>query len=621
MAVTGGFWWHFGVDVMKTLTRWAAVSAWTVVGRMAAGVFGRCLVIGVVGLLLVMSAGADEVYRPVVPIVQVAHVGEPVSGVAEATYSYVAPPQIDAAGNVLFAAVMEGPGITYDNNSILLYGPPGALTIVAREGEQAPGLPEGVYYASVNFFEGVSETGWITLTAILGGAGIVLDVNDLAVFCGPPWDLQLVLQAGDPVPEIGPDAVVSAETMGGRLSDNGTLFVGGLVVATGPAYGNKAFWVGSRDDLQLAAWAGMPVPGCPECQPGVYMYWVSSAAHNDSGEIAFLGQMHGPGIFVTNDRARWIGTPGALEMMYRGWQPVPIFGPDAVVGDAVGTGSAMNAHGDRVNRLRLFGPGSGISAANDWVLVVGSPQPTVIIAREGDPVPELGEGVYLSSVGSPFINNQRQVLFYVLLDGAIEYCGGTYFGPYDDARLILRDGDPANYFPSGSILWMTTTVGGCPAMNDVGDFVGMTEVHDGVGGIRDVWWMWHRVTEQLVPLLVHGQEIEGRTVTITPFQGEYWDSTGGADGKPQSFNDRRQLVTKLRFTDGTCGIYLIGPPQLGDIDGDGEVTAVELAAFADCETEAGGALSAGCEALDLSLDGVIDLVDFRMLQGMVGEPR
>jgi len=92
---------------MKTLTRWAAVSAWTVVGRMAAGVFGRCLVIGVVGLLLVMSAGADEVYRPVVPIVQVAHVGEPVSGVAEATYSYVAPPQIDAAGNVLFGAVMH----------------------------------------------------------------------------------------------------------------------------------------------------------------------------------------------------------------------------------------------------------------------------------------------------------------------------------------------------------------------------------------------------------------------------------------------------------------------------------------------------------------------------------
>jgi hypothetical protein len=57
------------------------------------------------------------------------------------------------------------------------------------------------------------------------------------------------------------------------------------------------------------------------------------------------------------------------------------------------------------------------------------------------------------------------------------------------------------------------------------------------------------------------------------------------------------------------------------MDGDGQVTVVELAAFADCETEAGGVLSAGCEALDLSLDGVIDLVDFRMLQLLVGEAR
>jgi hypothetical protein len=363
----------------------------------------------------------------------------------------------------------------------------------------------------------------------------------------------------------------------------------------------------------------MPVPGCPECDPDVYVNWIGGGAHNDAGELTFHGGLAGPGIWSSNCEAKWIGRPGELEMMHRRGRVAPEIEHEypVYVFYAFSGGGSLNSHGDWVNRIRVI----GVDYPSRWVLVAGQPSPTEVVAMEGDPVPELGEGVYLSGVGSPFINNQRQVLFYVLLDGAIEYCGGTYFGPYDNPRLILRDGDPAKYFPSGSILWMTTTVGGCPAMNDVGDFVGMTEVHDGVGGIRDVWWMWHRVTAQLVPLLVHGQEIEGRTVTITPFQGEYWDSTGGADGKPQSFNDRRQLVTKLRFTDGTCGIYLIGPPQLGDIDGDGEVTAVELAAFADCEAEAGGVLSAGCEALDLSLDGVIDLVDFRMLQLLVGEPR
>jgi hypothetical protein len=52
---------------------------------------------------------------------------------------------------------------------------------------------------------------------------------------------------------------------------------------------------------------------------------------------------------------------------------------------------------------------------------------------------------------------------------------------------------------------MTTTVGGDPAMNDVGDFVGRTEfTTESVGSGRLV--MWHRVTAQLVRCWFMGRD-------------------------------------------------------------------------------------------------------------------
>ena len=97
--------------------------------------------------------------------------------------------------------------------------------------------------------------------------------------------------------------------------------------------------------------------------------------------------------------------------------------------------------------------------------------------------------------------------------------------------------------------------------------------------------------------------------------------SAGADGAAQSLNDAREFAVRLDFTDGTAGIYRVGPPLLGDVDADGDVTASELVAFTDCETRPNGVYSEGCAALDVDLDGDIDLADFRVLQAMVGEAR
>lgn len=199
--------------------------------------------------------------------------------------------------------------------------------------------------------------------------------------------------------------------------------------------------------------------------------------------------------------------------------------------------------------------------------------------------------------------------------------GGIYFGAYADPPLIIREGDPADYFPGGSVLYQVGGVWGALAMNDAGDFAALTPVQSAADGIADVLWLWRGLTGHYVPLLQTGADLFGRTLTLEDPLGDYAAETGGADGLPQSFNDMRQLATLLDFTDGTSGVYRIGPPLLGDTDGDGQVGPPELAEFAGCAAGAALGGPSGCEALDLNLDGSVDVVDVALLQAMVGEAR
>jgi hypothetical protein len=574
-------------------------------------------------LLILLACAAQAQYRPEVPILKCAHEGEPVPDVPGATFHALGVPRIDGAGNVLVNAIMTGAGINPSNDQGLWFGQPGALALVARDGWPAPDLP-GVVYSNVAAIDrAVSETGWLEFTTYLSGSGVTPGVNNRAIFCGPPGDFRLVMRTGDPVPELGPDIVISGtETMGAMISDNGTLFIGAGLSGSGlpPTY-DRAYWVGPRDGLQLVVWNGMPVQGCPECDPAVYFQGMGDFSFNDAGQVAFDGALAGPGIHWYDGEGHWVGAPGALVMTLRELQLVPEFGPTVSIAEPCGGLYALNSFGDKVERIRVSGV--GITAHNEWAIVGGETDPTAIIVRQGDPTPEAGEETYIASVSTPFISNLHRVLYTATLAGPSvtdsSRCA-VYYGPYDDPRLILRDGSPADYLLSGTVLHQVGWVQGSVAMNDVGDFAALTSVEFGAE-VANGLWVWRGLTKRYVPLVQEGSTVDGRAVTLVDPYGDYWTETGGADGFPQSFNDRRQLAMLLDFTDGTSGVYRIGPPLLGDTDGDGEVGAPELMAFASCAAGPGGSAAPGCEPLDLNLDGTVDLRDLALLQAMVGEER
>ena len=603
---------------------------WRIIGLVGLVVLALAGALGAVGSLPAARDAAESrsPYRPEVPILKVAHEGDAVPGVLGATFTGFAPPQIDAAGNVLLRAWMEGPGIDSNNDAAIWLGQPGAIAIVAREGDPAPDMPAGVVYADVGLYAVVSETGWIAFTAYVSGPGITEGENDGVIFCGPPGDIRKALQAGDPAPGFwdGVEVFMSAwELLGSGLTDNGTLSIGGGVRGPDlPPEGTRAYWLGSREKLELMVWEGMPVPGCPECEPGVLLNWLDTGSFNDAGQMAFRGGLSGPGIYPINDTGRWLGSASGWEILHREGQSMPEFGDLVTVTYATGALYTLNKFGDKVNKIGLQGP--GITLENDRLLVAGQPEPMEVVVREGDLVPEAGEDVVVGYVGDPLINNRRQILYRLTFDGpSIDESNqyGIYYGPYDEPRLILRDGGAADYFPSDTLLHCVAWIEATVAMNDGGDFVGTCEIENATREPTNVLWIRRDLTEQFVPLLEIGTLVEGRSVTNDQFGylGEYWKKTGGADGQAQSFNDRRELAVQLDFTDGTRGVYRVGPPLLGDTDGDGEVTTAELAAFADCATGPGGETRAECAALDLDLDEDIDLADFRALQVFVGEPR
>jgi hypothetical protein len=565
--------------------------------------------------------GAWAQSAPVPVIHPVALTDDPVPGIAGAYFDILLPPQIDAAGNVLFEAFLYGPIIDESNYMAVLYGPPDDPQVVVWMGQQAPDMPEGVLIGSLlEQVPCVSETGRLAFAPRLVGPDITAGINDKALFVGPPGDFRKVLQGGDQAPGCESGVYIDVSSglgFGGILSDHATLracaYLGGPGVTTD---NDRVFWTGDREGLGLAYREGMPAPGLPA---GIILIGMDYPAHDDAGQLGFRGFLQGPGITSANYCGHWLGPPGALAKTARESEPADMFGPGVTwktVGRQV---TEINSMGDLAELA--FIQGTGVSTADDDVLLVIEPDGCDVLGREGDSALGAEPGVYLSLLGTCLINDGRQAFYYAKLAGEGVTAGNQwalYFGRYAAPGMTMRSEDPAPTFPPGTVL---TDLGGpaLAALSDTGYIAMPTQIAG--PGVSDadkvVLWLRHAVVQRWVPLLRSGAQLAGRTVYASSgldFNG-FGTRTGGADGQPQSLNDAGMLAICLDFTDGSQGVFRIDPPVFGDADGDGDLDGGDLALSVDCWT---GLQSAGlppdCDVFDLDVDSDFDLADWAMLQ-------
>jgi hypothetical protein len=287
-------------------------------------------------------------------------------------------------GQIIFTGAMGGPGIDDSNRGGLWAQtvPGGPLSLLAREGNPAPGLPAGVTFRGATLlspFYKVNRAGEVTFTAFFEGSGID-GTNDTAILTGIPGNLTVTARAGDPAPGAG-----AGINFGGfaelSLNDAGEqFFYSGLAGAGVTPDNDLALWHGTPANLQMIAREGDQAPGMA---PGVVFERFRAKDLNEAGQALALGAVRGPGIDETNDTGLWTGRPGAFDLILGEDDAVPGVDNDVMFDLDFGL-TAMNARGDIALLTDLRG--SGVTEDSDrgiWARVAATGEWLKVI-REGD---------------------------------------------------------------------------------------------------------------------------------------------------------------------------------------------------------------------------------------------
>ncbi|MFT3683673.1 MAG: GC-type dockerin domain-anchored protein [Phycisphaerales bacterium] len=200
--------------------------------------------------------------------------------------------------------------------------------------------------------------------------------------------------------------------------------------------------------------------------------------------------------------------------------------------------------------------GTGITAANDTAVWMADASSVRLLAREGDQVPGLPDGCFYSDFLSgtlvgPFISGNAHVVFVCTINGPGVTGDASRIialkEPGSPVRVIARTGTQMPGYPAGiNIL----SFGGGVAINSWGDVVFTASTFSPppgrgaqavfccpAGGVPAI------LVESNQPLTVR-PGVTARLSGITEPLG-----SGGDDGLPRNWNDRRQYAFKATWTD------------------------------------------------------------------------
>lgn len=225
--------------------------------------------------------------------------------------------RINDAGDLLFTAGLAGTGIAgtlTSGNHISLWKRSGSgLEMVARRGDPAPGLPDGIHLMlwtslmpDINAYA-LASTGDAAFSSDLDGTGVTTS-NDTALFVKIASATHLVLREGQQAPDLPAGVLFNnvIQSNGWRhcLNGRGRLAILADLIGSGVTNANDAaiyFWT-EADGLRLVAREGGPF----EAPAGVFRTLTQiafNATHGDDfggprnfnprGELFFTGDLDG----------------------------------------------------------------------------------------------------------------------------------------------------------------------------------------------------------------------------------------------------------------------------------------------------------------------------------------
>jgi hypothetical protein len=284
----------------------------------------------------------------------VVRVGDPVPGLLSGDkFTFISASlqlALNNAGQTAFWAGFGDAGVSTGNG--IWSESSGSLTLVARAGEQAAGMPRGVNFSSFitgSTQLGLNDAGQVAFYATLTGTAVD-STNNQGIWTDRSGSLAPVVRTGEHAP--GTPSGVNFRTIRAArspaLNNTGlTAFAATLTGSGVDSSNDVGVWSEGSGNLALAARAGEHAPGTPS---GVTFkgsstlpFTFSDPVLNDAGQAAFNAYLTGSGVDLTNDAGIWLDDAGTLKLVAREGDRAPGT-PDGVNFTAFGP-SVLNEDG------------------------------------------------------------------------------------------------------------------------------------------------------------------------------------------------------------------------------------------------------------------------------------
>ena len=506
---------------------------------------------------------------------------------------------ISRDGSVAFTSGLAGPGSGGDR--AIFYEDDGTLEILARRGDQAPGLSPGVTFSGLN----ILSAGQPAMFALLTGPGIS-GSNNTAIYSLSDGSLELIASEGAPAAFAG-SGVNFDSFFGTRANENGQFIAFNLLSNTsGTPSTISSVIFGDSEGVEAVATAGSPAPGAGlGVTFNLSSIFSDGSALNNAGGSAFQATLSsGSGIFSN--------AGGSLQAIALEGTTAPGTPLGTTFEPFAFTRLSLNDEGDISFVAGLSGGSrAGVFASSDGVVRN--------VAREGASVPEsFGFLRFGASFFGQAINGNGQVALVTQLENAP---GLTFVTSLNDTEMLFENADQVLQQVVNENQEIPGVTDDSVLFNDLrfveihtnklGQLAFLSELRGpGVDSDSDLGLFFY-VNDSLQTVVRTNDMFDVnddpdvadlRRITSILFFGS---NSGGEDGFRSRLSDTGDLLFSLTFDDGSSGVFVARPAcLLGDVDVSGTVDFSDIAPF--IAVLSGGGFQ--CEA-DCDESGVVDFSD------------
>jgi hypothetical protein len=279
------------------------------------------------------------------------------------TKATIAPIELNEPGQILLGSWTNTPSRPDSPKYGLWTGNHLGLELLALEGNQAAGMPEGVTYSSLlagNGNSSMDTAGNITFRAFLSGPGIDQD-NEFGIFWGASGNVRRLLRPGEPAPGMPTGLVIGPSRFGYQqllTNSSGQLFGTTAVAGAGiDSTNDQVIFAGDPQHMHPVVREGELAPGT---EPNTRFFGTLQVlGANKQGEFVMRSDLVGPSVTPDAMTGLWFGDNDSLRLLARAGMPAP--GVPGTYFRSFGQVSGPNSYGQVAFNAELSGPNVSFS--------------------------------------------------------------------------------------------------------------------------------------------------------------------------------------------------------------------------------------------------------------------